>query len=168
MSSRFPTFPMRSHMSSQDRFHYNMAKAPNSERVIAFKGDSHESLAHLLDKGLVSSFDAVYVDASHDVSREMERGYHARYSSHPVPRRSLVEGGGTRKHISGCRLVPCSALVYRRLSRRLSCTILAVVWPISCAHRTLPLRSSRQIAFPLLVEYFDDGKDAHLCAQGTP
>lgn len=50
-----------------------MAKAPNSERVIAIKGDSLESLAGLLARGLIASFDAVYVDASHEVSWEMER-----------------------------------------------------------------------------------------------
>lgn len=45
-----------------------MGKAPNGERVVAFKGDSLESLAGLLANGLMSSFDAVYVDASHVVS----------------------------------------------------------------------------------------------------
>lgn len=45
-----------------------MAKAMNGERVIAFKGDPLTSLAGLLAKGLSSSFDAVYVDASHEVS----------------------------------------------------------------------------------------------------
>lgn len=43
-----------------------MGKAPNSERVVAFKGGSLESLAGLVDSGLTSSFDAVY-DASHEV-----------------------------------------------------------------------------------------------------
>ena len=44
-----------------------MAKAPNGERVLAFKGDSLESLTGLLARGLTSMFDAVYVDASHEV-----------------------------------------------------------------------------------------------------
>lgn len=52
---------------NKERFHWNMAKAPNSERVVAFKGDSLESLAGLVNRGLTSSFDAVYVDASHEV-----------------------------------------------------------------------------------------------------
>ncbi|CAM9226803.1 unnamed protein product [Pylaiella littoralis] len=51
----------------EERFHWNMAKAPNSERVIAVKGDSLESLAGLLARGLISSFDAVYIDASHEM-----------------------------------------------------------------------------------------------------
>ncbi|CAM9227259.1 unnamed protein product, partial [Pylaiella littoralis] len=50
----------------EERFHWNMAQAPNGERVIAIKGDSLESLAGLLARGLISSFDAVYVDASHE------------------------------------------------------------------------------------------------------
>lgn len=54
--------------SKQERFHWNMAKAPNSERAVAYKGDSLESLAGLLARGLISTFDAVYVDASHEVS----------------------------------------------------------------------------------------------------
>lgn len=47
-----------------------MAKAPNGERVVAFKGDTLESLAGLVAKGLRSSFDVVYVDALHEVSGE--------------------------------------------------------------------------------------------------
>lgn len=47
-----------------------MAKAPNGERVIAYKGDSLESLASLLARGLTSSFDAIYIDASHEVGLE--------------------------------------------------------------------------------------------------
>lgn len=47
-----------------------MAKAPNGERVIAIKGDSLESLAGLLARGLTSSLDAVYVDGSHQVSQK--------------------------------------------------------------------------------------------------
>ena len=47
-----------------------MAQAPNGDRVIAFKGDSLESLAALLTRGLISSFDAVYIDASHEVSSD--------------------------------------------------------------------------------------------------
>lgn len=51
-----------------------MAKVPNGERVLAFKGDSLESLAGLISRGLTSSFDAVYVDASHEVSeRELKK-----------------------------------------------------------------------------------------------
>eukprot|EP00752_Nemacystus_decipiens_P004610 g4209.t1 len=49
------------------RFHGNMAKIPNGERVLAFKGDSLESLAGLIARGLTSAFDAVYVDASHEM-----------------------------------------------------------------------------------------------------
>lgn len=45
-----------------------MANTPNGERVIAFKGDPRTSLAGLLAKGLSASFDAVFVDASHEVS----------------------------------------------------------------------------------------------------
>lgn len=44
-----------------------MGKAPNGEGVIAFKGDSHESLSGLVARGMRLSFDAVYVDASHVV-----------------------------------------------------------------------------------------------------
>lgn len=50
-----------------------MAIVPNGERVVAFKGDSLESLAGLIARGLTSSFDAIYVDASHEVS---EKGKH--------------------------------------------------------------------------------------------
>lgn len=52
----------------QERFHLNMSKVPNGEHVIAFKGDSLNSLVGLLAKGLTSSFDAVYIDGSHEVS----------------------------------------------------------------------------------------------------
>lgn len=54
----------------QERFHWNMAKAPNGERVIAYKGDSLESLGGLLARGLTASFDAIYIDASHEVGWE--------------------------------------------------------------------------------------------------
>ena len=50
-----------------------MANAPNGERVIALKGDSLESLAGLLARGLTSSFDAVYIDASHQVKLKSEQ-----------------------------------------------------------------------------------------------
>ena len=45
-----------------------MAKVPNGERVVAMKGDSLRSLAGLVASGLSSSFDAIYVDASHQAS----------------------------------------------------------------------------------------------------
>ncbi|CAM9856492.1 unnamed protein product [Ectocarpus sp. 12 AP-2014] len=54
-------------VSVEERFHWNMGKAPNGERVVAFKGDSLESLAGLVARGLTSSFDVVYVDASHEM-----------------------------------------------------------------------------------------------------
>lgn len=54
----------------QERFHSNIAKAPNGGRVVAFKGDPLKSLAGLVAKGMTSSFDAVYIDASHEVSWE--------------------------------------------------------------------------------------------------
>ncbi|CAM9765162.1 unnamed protein product, partial [Ectocarpus fasciculatus] len=54
-------------VSVEERFHWNMGKAPNGERVVAFKGDSLESLAGLVARGLTASFDVVYVDASHEM-----------------------------------------------------------------------------------------------------
>ncbi|CAM9607497.1 unnamed protein product [Ectocarpus sp. 12 AP-2014] len=54
-------------VSVEERFHWNMGKAPNGERVVAFKGDSLESLAGLVARGLTSFFDVVYVDASHEM-----------------------------------------------------------------------------------------------------
>ncbi|CAM9567726.1 unnamed protein product [Ectocarpus fasciculatus] len=51
----------------EDRFRSNMARIPNGDRVIAFKGASLESLADLLASGLRSRFDAVFIDGSHEM-----------------------------------------------------------------------------------------------------
>lgn len=53
----------------QERFHQNIARVHHGDRVITLKGDSLQSLAGLLSRGLISSFDAVYLDASHAVRR---------------------------------------------------------------------------------------------------
>eukprot|EP00903_Cladosiphon_okamuranus_P016548 g15266.t1 len=50
---------------SEDRFRSNMARAPNSERVTAIKGDSLLSLSSLIAAGGTSTFDAIYVDGAH-------------------------------------------------------------------------------------------------------
>lgn len=76
--TRIDRLPKNVQRYHQERFHWNMGKAPNGERVVAFKGDSLESLAGLVARGLTSSFDVVYVDASHEVSlgaKQMEEGY---------------------------------------------------------------------------------------------
>lgn len=58
----------RRHSCHQERFKWNMGKVYNGERVVAMKGDSLRSLAELVARGLSSSFDAIYVDASHQAS----------------------------------------------------------------------------------------------------
>ncbi|CAN0034342.1 unnamed protein product [Sphacelaria rigidula] len=51
----------------EDRFTWNMAQVPNGERVNAIKGESIVSLSGLVAGGYSSAFDAVYVDASHNM-----------------------------------------------------------------------------------------------------
>ena len=51
----------------QARFHHNMARAPNRERVVAVKGDSMLSLSEIVAAGGTSSFDVIYVDGDHAV-----------------------------------------------------------------------------------------------------
>lgn len=58
---------------TQDRFRSNMARIPNGDRVVAFKGPSLQSLAHLLTSGLDSRFDAVFIDGSHEVMCDMRK-----------------------------------------------------------------------------------------------
>lgn len=92
----------------QERFHSNIAKAPNGERVIAFKGDPQTSLAGLLAKGLTATFDAVFVDASHEVSNKQKK----------LARR-------TRKpaHRADGRNISCSDLLSEPISIRATCAI---------------------------------------------
>ncbi|CAM9672474.1 unnamed protein product [Ectocarpus sp. 6 AP-2014] len=51
----------------EDRFRSNIARIPNGDRVVAFKGTSLESLANILASGLDSRFDAVFLDGSHEM-----------------------------------------------------------------------------------------------------
>ncbi|CAM9941060.1 unnamed protein product [Ectocarpus sp. 4 AP-2014] len=51
----------------EDRFLSNMARIPNGDRVVAFKGNSLESLANIAASRLDSRFDAVFLDGSHEM-----------------------------------------------------------------------------------------------------
>lgn len=50
-----------------------MARASNSERVTAVKGDSVLSLAASVAAGATSTFDVIYVDGGHTVRLERPR-----------------------------------------------------------------------------------------------
>lgn len=50
----------------QNRFRSNVAKAPNKGRINAIKGDTLLSLSSLVAAGQSSSFDVIYIDASHE------------------------------------------------------------------------------------------------------
>ncbi|CAM9322611.1 unnamed protein product [Ascophyllum nodosum] len=49
----------------EDRFKWNMAQTDRAQRIQAIKGDSMLSLSTLIAAGQSSSFDVIYVDASH-------------------------------------------------------------------------------------------------------